>query len=106
MSATEFDKNYLNVYKKYIKANLSSAIINGRVYIRSKADGDGVYYGEMTHKLKKLFNDRKIPVSDRKCYPVICDDSGVLWAPGFGVRDDGVPPNLRRDLFVLLGYTE
>ena len=44
----------------------------------------------MTRRLKKLFNDRKIPLEKRNNIPVFCDQSGILWVPGFGVRDDGV----------------
>ena len=73
------------------------------MFIRPKKDGDTVFYGGMTHKLKKLFNDRKIPLSLRKKMPILCDDSGVVWVPGFGVRDDGVPKEKRSDLFVTLG---
>ena len=42
----------------------------------------------MTHKIKKLYSDRKIPVSKRPFIPLLCDNKGVVWAPGFGVRDD------------------
>ncbi len=80
----------LNVYKISIQADLSSAIINGSLYLRPKCDGDTVYYGGITRKLKKLYSDLKIPVSHRDSIPVLCDDSGVVWVPGFGVRDDGV----------------
>ena len=106
ISTTKLNNNYLNVYKKSIQANLSSAIIEGSLVLRSKADGDTVYYGGMTHKVKKLFNDRKIPLSIRKTYPVLCDDRGVIWVPGFGVRDDGVPVDQRRDLFAVLATKE
>lgn len=82
------NKNFLNVYKKSIQADLSSAIICGRLFVRPKQDGDSVFYGGMTHKLKKLFNDRKIPLSERQLIPILCDDNGVVWVPGFGVRDD------------------
>lgn len=84
-----FDNSSLNIYKKSIQANLRSAIINGRLYFRPKKDGDTIYYGGMTHKIKKLYNDRKIPKSLRDRIPLLCDESGVLWVPGFGVRDDG-----------------
>ena len=94
---------YPNVYNFSIQANLSSAIIEGRLYFRPKMDGDSVYYGGMTHKLKKLFNDRKFSLNDKLCYPVLCDDKGVVWAPGFGVRDDGVESKNRKDLFIFLG---
>ena len=105
LSDTKIEKTYSNVYKISIQANLSSAIINGGLYLRPKKDGDTVYYGGMTHKLKKLFSDRKIPPSKRKLIPILCDDSGVVWVPGFGVRDDGVSIDKRKDIFVLLGIT-
>ena len=56
----------------------------------------------MTHKLKKLFCDKKIPLLIRKKIPVLCDDSGVVWVPGFGVRDDGVSNENRKDLFAVV----
>ena len=100
------DKYSSNVYKKSIQANLSSAIISGSLYLRPKRDGDTVYYGGMTHKIKKLYNDKKIPLSIRKKLPILCDDKGVLWVPGFGVRDDGVPREERQDLFATLVIKE
>ncbi len=102
LQSSKNDKTYSNVYKNSIQANLSSAIINGSLYLRSKKDGDTVYYGGMTHKIKKLFSDAKIPRSKRGLIPILCDDSGVVWVPGFGVRDDGVPKESRKDVFVTL----
>jgi len=84
------DKFYLNVYKISIQVNLGSAIINGRLHLRQKMDGDSVFYGGITHKLKKLYNDRKIPLGRRANIPLLCDDGGVVCVPGWGVRDDGV----------------
>lgn len=97
------EKTCLNVYKISIQANLSSAIINGGLYLRPKKDGDTVFYGGMTHKIKKLFSDAKVPRSKRGLIPILCDDSGVVWVPGFGVRDDGVEKEKREDVYVLLG---
>lgn len=105
LSREKVEKTYLNVYKISIQANISSAIINGRLYLRPKKDGDTVYYGGMTHKLKKLFSDRKIPPSKRKLIPVLCDDSGVVWVPGFGVRDDCEGKEKGNNLYVFLGIT-
>ena len=106
LSTEKVNKTYLNVYKMSIQADLSSAIIEGSLYIRPKKDGDKIYYGGMTHKLKKLFNDRKIPVSKRQFVPILCDEKGVLWVPGFGVRDDGVPCDQRNDFFCAIGIKE
>ena len=99
-------ETFSNVYKNSIQANLSSAIINGNLYLRSKKDGDTVYYGGMTHKIKKLFSDAKIPRSKRSLIPILCDESGVVWVPGFGVRDDGVQLEEQQDIFVTLAINE
>ena len=105
LSKKKLEKTYLNVYKIAIQANLSSAIISGSLYLRPKKDGDTVFYGGMTHKLKKLFSDRKIPASKRKLLPILCDDRGVVWVPGFGVRDDNVPKEKREELYAVIGIT-
>lgn len=102
----KIEKTYLNVYKISIQANLSSAIISGRLYLRPKKDGDTVFYGGMTHKLKKLFSDRKIPLSKRERIPILCDDKGVLWVPGFGVRDDGASKDGNDGPYVVLGIRD
>lgn len=91
-----------NVYKNSIQANLSSAIIDGSLYLRPKKDGDTVYYGGMTHKVKKLFCDKKIPLSLRRTMPLLCDSKGVVWVPGLAVRDDGVPREERCELYAVL----
>ena len=105
LSREKVEKTYSNVYKISIQANISSAIIDGSLYLRPKKDGDTVYYGGMTHKLKKLFSDRKIPPSKRRLIPVLCDNSGVVWVPGFGVRDDCEGKEQGNDLYVFLGIT-
>lgn len=88
LSDSSIDKSFLNVYKISIQQDISSAIIVGELCLRSWHDGDSVFYGGMTHKLKKLYNDRKIPNSKKKLIPVLCDERGVVWLPGFGVRED------------------
>lgn len=89
ISDEKIDTSLLNVYKISIQADLSSAIIVGSLYLRPRNDGDTIYYGGMRRKLKKLFNDAKIPQSLKKSIPILCDDKGAVWVPGFGVRDDG-----------------
>ena len=41
----------------------------------------------MTHKLKKVFNDRNIPATQRSLIPIICDNEGILLLPGMSERD-------------------
>ena len=106
LSRDKNSQSYLNVYKKSIQVSLRSAIIKGSLYLRSKKDGDTVYYGGMTHKVKKLFSDLKIPRSKRRLIPILCDDNGVVWVPGFGVRDDGGGVNPDGELFVTLAIKD
>ena len=103
LSDDKTDKISLNVYKISIQADLTSAIILGELYVRPKRDGDSVFYGGCTHKLKKLFNDKKIPPSKRNMIPLLCDDKGVVWAPGFGVRDDGGKSLGNKPLYATIG---
>ena len=86
----EKPKTSHNVYKFSIQADLSSVIIKGGLRLRARREGDEYFYGGMTRKLKKMLIDRKIPKEDRARVPVLCDDAGIIWVPGFGVRDDGV----------------
>ena len=83
----EVEKTSLNVYNFSIQAEISSDIINGSLFLRFKADGDAYKYHGMTHKLKKVFNDRNIPASERDLIPVVCDSQGILVVPGMSVRD-------------------
>lgn len=83
-------ENYLNIYKISIKTQIPSDIIVGDLFLREKIDGDAYFYGGMTHKLKKMFNDRKIPVNKRSLIPIICDEKGILWVPGFKVRESDI----------------
>lgn len=89
------------IYNNSTQANLRSAIIVGDLFVRNKRDGDSYLYGGMTRKLKKLFCDRKIPNNLRSRIPVLCDDAGIVWVPGFGVRDDGG----NEDLYVEITVT-
>lgn len=77
-----------NVYKFSIHADLSSAIIKGALRLRFRREGDAYFYGGMTHRVKRLLCDRHIPAEARRVLPVISDERGILWIPGFGVRED------------------
>lgn len=87
----EFSNSVPNVYKLSIHANLSSAIIKGNLFVRNKIAGDTYYYGGLTRKVKKLFSDKKLSEERRRTLPILCDDSGIVWIPGFGVREDRKP---------------
>lgn len=87
ISESEIPKSSLNVYSFSIQRKISSAIIESGIFIRNKKDGDTIFYGGMTRKLKKLFSDRKLPSYVKERIPVFCDGIGVLWVPGYGSRE-------------------
>ena len=80
-------KTYSNVYNFSIQAAIPFDIIKGGLYIRNKLDGDAYRTCGMTKKLKRMMCDSDIPKSVRNKIPILCDDDGILWIPGFRVRD-------------------
>ena len=102
VSEKPFDKTFTNVYKIAIQQCIESDIIVGELFVREKRDGDAYRYGGMTHKLKKIFNDRGISPARRFEIPVICDDYGILWVPGFSVRDGGSIEKCDKKFYVAL----
>ena len=77
----------MKFYKQLTHASCLSATIDSGLYVREKRDGDHYRFGGMTRKLKKLFCDSKLSPEQRRRLPVICDGEGILWVPGYGVRD-------------------
>ncbi|MBP3436670.1 MAG: tRNA lysidine(34) synthetase TilS [Clostridia bacterium] len=76
------------IHKTLIHKTLCSANIYGGLYVRSKQEGDSYRYGKQTKKLKKLFSQAQIPPHLRSQIPVLCDEKGIIWVAGFGVRED------------------
>ena len=60
----------------------------GNWVIRSRREGDCIRLSGGTKTLRKLFIDRKIPVSQRLGVPIIADDAGVAAVYGIGVHLD------------------
>ena len=84
------------VYKISIQQSIDFDIINGGLSVREKRDGDSYSYGGMTHKLKKLFCDKKISPREREQIPIFCDGDGIIWVPGFSVRSSGKPKSQKK----------
>ena len=82
----EFEKTYSNVYKFFIQADISSAIINGKLYARTRRDGDTYTSRGITKKVKKMLSERHYSAKWRESLPMICDDDGIVWVPGFAAR--------------------
>lgn len=76
-----------NIYNLSIHKAINFDKIKGEFIIRRRKNGDKYRFGNMTRSLKKLFSDKKIPINIRDSLPVLCDDDGIIWVPGFPVRD-------------------
>ena len=76
--------------------------IKGGLHIRSRRDGDKYRYDGMTHSLKKLFNSKKIPVEERAIIPLVCDEEGIVWIPGFKVADRVKKDNKQSNLIYIV----
>lgn len=57
--------------------------------LRYRKDGDIIrpLGTKGTQKLKKYFNEKKIPNHEKDCIPLLCRENEVLWAAGFGLSD-------------------
>jgi tRNA(Ile)-lysidine synthase len=74
-------------YKIDIETAISSDIINGELYVRTRQAGDAYFFRGHTHSLKKLLNERRVPPELRPHLPILCDDEGILWVPFCPVRE-------------------
>jgi tRNA(Ile)-lysidine synthetase-like protein len=80
--------------------------IKGHLFLRTRKEGDkfSFYNRKVSKSLKKLFNEYSIPVEQRNCIPILCDDDGVVWVYGFGVnKRNTITPNTNKAM--PLGYT-
>ncbi len=86
----KIEKN-TNVHKlstaPYIIIKGASAIIIKGLYWRLRQKGDEILFRGMHRKLRRLYNEKKIPPRIRQQLPLLCDQKGILWAPFIGIRD-------------------
>ena len=71
----------------YIILDRSFVIMKDGLHWRSRREGDVLVKGGMTRRLRKLYNQKKIPLRLRERLPLLCDEKGILWAPYLGLRD-------------------
>ena len=41
----------------------------------------------MTRRVRRLLSGRHLPKEQRAGWPIVYDEQGIVWVPGFGVRD-------------------
>ena len=79
-------KNFQDKKSKGLKNVLDYDRIYGTVIIRPRLSGDAIRLPGRgcTKSLKKLFQEKKVPVSCRESIPVLQDDTGIIWVETFG----------------------
>ena len=81
-----------NIYKNSILLSIASAKINGVLTARSRQAGDKILSGKIHKSVKKLMNEKKIPLELRDRLPIICDEYGILAIPFVAIRDGAKAP--------------
>ena len=85
-----------------MQQRIDFAKIKGVPRVRTRTEGDTIRYGGMTRRVKKLFSDRKLPLAVRDTLPILLDDDGIFWLPGFPPRDGmEVPDDSTTDAIAL-----
>lgn len=90
-----------NVYNSITSASIPFDTINGTLFARNRREGDRIRLGGMHRSVKKLMCDKKIPLREREVLPIICDDDGILFIPGIGIRD-ARKKNSNRNIYISL----
>lgn len=78
-----------NVYKLTMKAIICFDTIDDIVglYVRPRQNGDRYRLGGMTKSVKKLLWEKRLSAEEKMNYPVVCDSEGIVFLPGFEIRD-------------------
>ncbi len=88
-----------NIYKISTQTIVKKNALDGTI-IRGRNAGDVFVFSNMTKKVKKMLNEAKVPLSKRDILPLICDEKGIVWIPGFSVRDDAMPDNRDSNAYI------
>lgn len=75
------------VYTLFKQAFFDCDKIIGEIHVRTRKTGDTVIGEGITKSLKEYFINKKIPLSERDTYPIVCDEKGIIWVPEMCVAD-------------------
>lgn len=84
---------------------LDADALQGELKVRNWRPGDRFQPLGMAHprKVSRIFIDRKIPLLERRRAPLLCDDAGIVWIPGYTVAHRvRITPQTKRVLRVRL----
>ena len=74
-----------NIHNLLVQSAIDYDKIVGKLCLRARRSGDYFHpCGRGVGKsIKKLMNEWRIPAHLRDVYPLLCDDEGVVWIPGY-----------------------
>ncbi len=75
------------VYTLFKQAFFDRDKIIGDIYVRTRRPKDAVLGEGITKKVKEFFINKKIPLSERDAYPIVCDQEGIIWVSQLTVAD-------------------
>lgn len=82
------EENPANIYKLFINRHLNFATIKGQLHWRLRMPGDRLLLHGHHRSVKKLMSAAQMPLALREKLPILCDEAGIVFLPGIGVRDD------------------
>lgn len=82
-----FSNSSQNVNNLLLNNSLDCDNIIGKLVVRTRSADDKIRLRGRgcTKTLRQLYNENRIPVEKRDVWPVVADDSGVVWVCGIGV---------------------
>lgn len=77
--------------------------IQGDLVLSSRRDGDRFTFRKrkVSKSLKKLFNEMKIPSSERDKIAVLRDDENIIWIEGIGINSPYIPDNTANKILII-----
>ena len=75
------------VYTLFKQAFFDCDKIIGEIYVRTRKAGDRIASDGITKSVKEFFINKKIPLTKRDVYPIVCDAEGIIWVPEMCVAD-------------------
>ncbi|MBQ7116807.1 MAG: tRNA lysidine(34) synthetase TilS [Clostridia bacterium] len=97
------------VYSIFPDANSSyegafdGEMVCGELTLTSRREGDRFVFKSrgVSKSLKKLFNEMKIPVSEREKRAVLRDGEKIIWVEGVGVNASYIPDENSKKIYVI-----
>lgn len=82
---------------------IDASAVNGKLYLSSRRTGDTFTFEKrrLTKSLKKLYNEKKIPLSERNRIAVLHDGDDVVWVEGIGVNLPYKPKDGTKEFLII-----